>query len=390
MKNQNIYLGISFLVSLSTGFMLPIYSIFLLAKGLTLFQIGLVNLMFYLGLFVFEIPTGVIADTWGRKISVVISCLVLAGGMYCYSIASNIWLCLLAELLGAIGNTFSNGALQAWFVDGNKEIDQKKLQKVFSFEQVVGKVAYIIGANVGSLIYCLDSSWPWLFSCVSFLITCMFCLFCIQEKGFQNKGRTIKESYKKAIDTLWTSLYFCKTNKPFRFLLLIGLIQFFAVMAPNMQWQPMYNKNIPSSYMGVMFTSISIFLIIGSYFSNYQLKLLKGNIKWALVLCQVGIGFGLLCAGWFGFGLSIAAFMFHEIGRGMFKPLQDNYLNQNISSEQRATLISFQSMAHHVGGAIGLIISGWLAQQYSINLAWIFSGLVLILLTLLIKNGKKR
>lgn len=72
------------------------------------------------------------------------------------------------------------------------------------------------------------------------------------------------------------------------------------------------------------------------------------------------------------FGIS-----FTEIARGVFRPLKDVYLNDNIPSKERATLISFEATSHHIGGAGGLLVSGFLAEKLSIPVTWTFSGALL-------------
>jgi MFS family permease len=69
--------------------------------------------------------------------------------------------------------------------------------------------------------------------------------------------------------------------------------------------------------------------------------------------------------------------MLHEFGRGIFSPLKQSYVNNRLPSEQRATLLSLESMLVKFGALIGLIISGLLAQNFSIRWTWLFSGLFL-------------
>lgn len=387
MKKSHVYYAVSMLNNLACGFIMPIYSIFLLSKGLNIFQIGLVNLMFYVGLFIFEIPTGVIADAWGRKICVIISGLVRAVAFFVYAFADSILLCMLAELLCAFGNTFANGAFQAWYVDHAEE--NENFTSVFSREQVLGRIMHIVGAIVGSICYSYSARVPWIVGGLIGLVTAIISQIIIHErKIIRRDTKSISEKYRESIGIFQTSIRFCRTSKPFRFLLLIGFIQMFAVQAPNMQWSPHFQSLVTTSCLGLLSTAICISLIVGSYLSVYIIRIVKDD-KWSLVISQMIIGIGLIAAGYFGQWISLLAFLVHEIGRGAFRPLQDNYLNRNIPSGERATLISFQSMSQHIGGALGLVVTGWLAQQCTINFAWIFSGVILIVITFVIKNGKK-
>jgi len=106
---------------------------------------------------------------------------------------------------------------------------------------------------------------------------------------------------------------------------------------------------------------------------------------------QVIIGAGILFTVVFkSVPIALSMFFIHEMARGLFRPLKDVYLNDNIPSKERATLISFESISHHLGGMVGLVFSGFVAEKINIPTAWILSGGVLIVSTLLLlKNNVK-
>ena len=86
---------------------------------------------------------------------------------------------------------------------------------------------------------------------------------------------------------------------------------------------------------------------------------------------------------------AIALFFIHQLPRGMVSPIKDAYLNSNIDSKERATILSFESIAHHFGGAIGLLLSGLLARSAGIPFTWLVFGLFLVIgTTLIAKNGR--
>src|SRR6185369_4258736 len=97
-----------------------IYVTFLIHNGLNLFQVNLVNAIFFLTLFLCEIPTGAFADIFGRKTSFVAACGMLCASMFVYGSSHTFFGFVLAEMLGAVGTTFRSGAFQAWLVDSLK------------------------------------------------------------------------------------------------------------------------------------------------------------------------------------------------------------------------------------------------------------------------------
>jgi predicted MFS family arabinose efflux permease len=71
-------------------------------------------------------------------------------------------------------------------------------------------------------------------------------------------------------------------------------------------------------------------------------------------------------------------FMVHEVGRGVFRPLKKGYLNRRIETDKRATILSFDSMINQVGCGLGLVISGVLAEGWSMKTAWLVSAIMVI------------
>jgi len=192
--------------------------------------------------------------------------------------------------------------------------------------------------------------------------------------------------------TFKAGLSYVKQSTAIRFLIVMGLVQSFSVMAANMQWTPWFSGLLKgSSQLGFIWWGIAIAIVFGSELAN-RISKTSLSEKQALIATNIAIGIGIaLAALWQNFAVGISIFLFHELFRGMYKPLKDAYLNANIPSEQRATLISFDAMAFHVGGAVGSVVSGWLANSYGIPTAWMVSGLSLVLGTLLIaKNGLKK
>src|SRR5262245_23031401 len=99
-------------------FMGPIYPLFLLSRGLDLLQASSVLATYFVVTFLFEIPTGAVADVFGRRISFILACSTRMVAFGLYYFADGYLDCLIAEAVDAIGTTLASGALHAWAVDG--------------------------------------------------------------------------------------------------------------------------------------------------------------------------------------------------------------------------------------------------------------------------------
>jgi len=350
-----------------------------------------VNFIYFTTLFLCEIPTGAVADVFGRKTSFVISCFLLAFGMFIYAVSVNFWQFALAETIGAIGATFASGAFQAWLADKLKYHNHTaSLGVIFSKEQQITGLAAIVGAISGAFLAEKNIALPWIAGGIFMFAAGVLAMLLMKEEYFVHQPFSAQNSLQSLKNTIKISAEYGSQNRIVRFIFLMGIIQFFAVQAPNMQWQPFFGQFLQNKTgFGILFAGIAVSGIIGSYLAPRLLLSVK-NEKRALTFSQIGISMGIMGTVLLSsFIAAISIFMFHELCRGLFKPLKDAYLNENIPSKERATLISIESMSHHVGGMAGLLFSGFVAQNASIPTAWVLSGGILITATLLLaKDGK--
>ena len=387
------YLGLSFLTKFGISFIAAVYATFLMSQGLNLFLVNMVNFVFFITMFICEIPTGAVADVFGRKISFVCSCFLYAIGMFIYAGSHSFFGFALAEMIAAVGRTFASGAFQAWLVDCVRHQGYGgSLNLVFSKEQQLGQLGLIIGAICGAFLADKNMALPWVVAGFIMLVAGIAAMLLMKEEYFVKQNFSIKNGFLAMKNTAVTSFTYGMKHKVVRFVLVLAVIQFFAVQAPNMQWQPFFSQFLSNkTQLGFVFALIAIAMGVGSALAPWFLKKTKSEEK-ALLVSQAIIGVGVIATVFFDwFPAALSMFIVHEMARGLFKPIKDVYLNDHIPSKERATLISFESLFAHIGGAIGLFVSGLMAEKISIPFTWVFSGAVLICSSLwLMKNLSKK
>lgn len=145
-RTERTYYVVVALWNLPGWFMHPVYPIFLQSRGLDLFQVGLVLAIFQFGTFLFEVPTGAVADLYGRKVSFLLSCLVRMLAFSMYSVAEGFTACAVAEIVDAFGVTLASGAIDAWAVDGVRaEGDHRPADRMFSRAQAIVRGVMVVG-----------------------------------------------------------------------------------------------------------------------------------------------------------------------------------------------------------------------------------------------------
>jgi MFS family permease len=376
-----LFLSIMHKFSISTHF--AMYILFLKAQGLNLLEINLVNCSYFVVIFIFEIPTGAFADIFGRKKSYVASCFLWSLSFLTYGLSKTLIGFIIAESIAAVGQTFSSGAFKSWVVDRLKSFEfDGKLEKIFSKEEYLTRGACIIGALIGGFIADVNMIYVWVLGSVLFFLTGIFAIFLMKENHNGNKFSFV-DGFSSMKKTVKTSFDYGLKNKTVRFIILVGLIQFFSVQSFNMYWPIYFNQFFGAiKKAGFMWIGISVFLIIGSFSAPFILNIIK-NKKKLLMLSQVTSGLFIIILLISNPLFSVIFFLFHELGRGVFDPIKNGYIHENIPSEVRSTIISFESLALHIGGGIGLLISGFIANSFGIKATWLIMGTFFVVFSLL-------
>jgi MFS family permease len=154
---QRTYLTLTVLATLSASFIWGINTLFLLDAGLSATQAFSANAFYTLGAVVFEIPTGIVADTWGRRASYLLGAatLLLSTLLYLYmwSTQGPFWGWALSSMSIGLGFTFFSGAVEAWLVDAlTFHKFQGHLESVLARGQSLGGGAMLVGSVAGGYI----------------------------------------------------------------------------------------------------------------------------------------------------------------------------------------------------------------------------------------------
>jgi MFS family permease len=157
MTTTRVFLLLTLLTTLATSLIWGIDTVFLLNAGLSNAHVFLVNAGFMIGQLLFEVPTGVVADTWGRKWSFLIGCLWLAAATVLYAWLgvnqATFWVFGFASAMLGIGFTFFTGATEAWLVDELKRQGKEAaVESVLGQAQSVGGIAMLSGAVAGGFL----------------------------------------------------------------------------------------------------------------------------------------------------------------------------------------------------------------------------------------------
>lgn len=395
-----LYLTLVAMINVAMGFFATTYTLFLKDRGLDLFEINLVNVVFWGSRVLFEIPTGVMADAIGRRFSFLVACIAYTLSMGTYYVSSTFLGFAFAECLCAFASTCVSGAFQAWLVDSLQHHGgTTDPGVVFAKEVQVGKTAGIASLLLGSFIGTYDLSLPWLCASITFsVITFLGIRFMKEDYWIKvtSESRNFSDKVQSAKIILGDGFRYSLKSGTVRFLALLFFFFSLAIQGPNMQWSIWFKPLLGGqSVLGWLWVGVSIVMIGGALFSKALRSRFQNSRRVLLLVVQVlFVGGGIFASAIVpNVMLCIVCFMMHEFGRGAWKPLYEGYLNQHIPSAQRATIVSMNATVSHIGGVVGLLLSGYLAKHFSIPFSWQVSGAILIIsggiMWVAHRNGKK-
>ncbi|MDQ5834718.1 MAG: MFS transporter, partial [Actinomycetota bacterium] len=154
---QRTYLVLMLGNTLAASFIWGINTIFLLDAGLSNLEAFAANAFFAAGMVLFEVPTGIVADTVGRRASYLLGTITLSASTLLYvvlwQIEAPFWQWALASLVLGLGFTFFSGAVEAWLVDALSATGfTGELEKVFGRGQIVSGAAMLSGSAAGGFV----------------------------------------------------------------------------------------------------------------------------------------------------------------------------------------------------------------------------------------------
>lgn len=376
-----VYYILAFMEEFALGVHASIYVLFLLSQNLNLFQVNVVNFVFMISCFLFELPTGAIADTFGRKKSLLIGYILFAFGFYIYFTSYSFVMFLVAEMIAAIGYTCLSGAREAWVADEIRQQNlTQKVDVVYSHGSILAQFAALISGVIGAYIGTVGLRLPMLFSSFVMLLTGLFVYFFLFEK-FEKPRHLAENTTMKALEkTIREGVAYATLHKTIILLLIAAFFLNFAFQAPNMYWAPRFNELGGNQIwiVGWVWAAISLSMMFGGYIIKKLLQKDKNYTQISIVtIFFLGIPL-FLSATSHVFSIVLVSFLLYEIGRGMYQPVQKSYVNSLLQPHVRATVFSLESMVAKLGAATGLLMLGYIANKTDIQFSWIISAILIL------------
>ncbi len=360
---------------------------FVTVVGLDPLQMVLVGTMLELSIFIFEIPTGVVADTISRRLSIIIGVFLIGLGFVVQSSFFSFGFILVAQVLWGLGYTFTSGATQAWISD---EIGESQAGSAFLHAAQWEQIGALIGICFSVLFSTL---WglriPMLLGGLFFWILGFYLIIWMPENAFVYKPTSLRRSRDDFFKMIRSGCRMVKIHPVLWRILLVGF--FFGLYSEGLDRLSVPHLidkfHLPDLGVGSMvgwFGGLSAIGMLLTFFSAGQLRKYLGKqisvIQITRFLALFGTGlvislivFPLANQIVIAFGILLLIGVF----RALIYPLYSAWLNQNIPSEIRATVISMSSLVDATGQIGGGPIMGLIARNYSLQ-AGLFTSAFLL------------
>jgi MFS family permease len=395
-----VYVGTSALYTLATSIIWGVNTLFLLHAGLDIFQVMLVNTTFTIGQIVFEIPTGVVADTIGRKASLLLGVATLFVATLLYVAAAQMgWglpIFVLASVLLGLGFTFQTGTADAWLVDALDHVAwEGGKEQVFAWGGMTFGVAMLLGTIIGGVLGQVDLSFPY-YARSAILVLCFAAIAVLmKDMGFEPRPLTMSRVGEEARRILKAGVQYGWRNKVVRPLLFVSLLQGVFFLYAFYSSQPYFLDLLQRNLVWVaaaVTAGVSVMGIVGNALVRPVMAGPNGRRRAGLVLAGLTGMQGLLAVGiatvglvtpqsahgLAAFSIAVAMWLVFGVIMGVSGPIRQSFLNGQIPSAQRATVLSVDAFFGDIGGSVGQPALGYLAKAASIPAGWLIGAVALL------------
>jgi MFS family permease len=349
----------------------------------SLFQIAILTSIMGLTRLIFEIPTGAIADLYGRKFSVLFGESILALSLLSLMFFKEYYLIIICFILIGFGETFISGAKEAWVSDLVKKEKKNLLQSYFMKSQSIDSFGILISGILGAIVVKnYGISYIWLFSFLSYCIA--VCIKIFAQEKFIKKKFNFKKSLKEIKEKSIVSFKYAKNHHViFYFFIAVSLLVIGNALCGNIAWITLLQElNFPTHYFGYMWSVMGAVGIFAPIISSKLVK--KNEEKKFLINIIIIMGLFLLLIIFVKNYYSALAILFGSIFLYfLYAPIERVYFQKFLVSKYRATVGSIESMLLSLIGIIifpivGLLIDN-IGAKYTIlssSIFFIMAGIV--------------
>jgi DHA3 family tetracycline resistance protein-like MFS transporter len=375
------------------GFISALYRV--QTAGLSPLELLLLGAALEGSVLLFEVPTGVVADVYSRRLSIVIGHVIIGAGILLESALAWFPTMFVAQAIWGLGYTFTSGATDAWLAD---ELGEENLAGIYLRGSQLGRVGGIAGVLVGTAIGLVSFRLSIALGGAGMVLLAGFLALFMPETGFAPTPRPERNTYGKMVDTFRDGLAVVRKRRVLW--LIVGITAVYGLASEGMDrleeahflrsfsfptivdWPPVVwfaLLTLASSFLG---------LAVAEWMRRRATIETRPTLLRLMLLTNIpAIGsviiFGLVVDIW----LAFAAVLSYRIMRGAGGPLLSAWTNKEVGRQSRATVLSMMGQMDAVGQLVGGPVIGLVATVTSLRGGIVGTGLLLTPVLVLLVAG---
>lgn len=370
--------------TLSFSLIWGINTLFLLSAGLSNLEAFTANAFFTAGQVLFELPTGIFADSWGRRASYLLGVLTLMVSTLCYVlfwyIAAPFWMWGLVSIFIGLGFTFFSGAMEAWLTDALAYAQYTgDMESVFAKGQVATGASMLLGSVAGGVLAQFTNlGIPYLVRSTLLMVTFVIAYLFMKDLGFSpTRPRHFFQEMKKLFAQ---SITYSLKNRPVRWLMLstpfITGTSIYAFYALQPYLLELYGNPNAYTIAGLAAAGIAGAQILGGLVVPFVHHLFKRRTTILLIsICLSSLGLFLLGL-FMNFSLALIFGAVWAVSFAVINPVYLALINALIPSQRRATVLSFNNLIGSSGGVISQPLLGQAADLFGYAVTYVLTAAI--------------
>ncbi len=346
------------------------------------FRLALLLVVLETATFAFEVPTGLIADSFSRKWSIVIGYIIWGGGFLVQALVPIYEVTLLSQAIWGLGFTFVSGAPEAWLVD---ELGQEEASTLFLRGSQIAQVSTLLGIAASTALATLHLALPIALGGAATILLALLLAVIMPEEGFQPAG-SMGISFAQLRRTFSATLKMVQGRPVLRSVVLIGLVigssvgGFDAMYAPHIVQNFLLPIFEPEIWFGILFAGVTLLTLPLLELARLRLRQRpESRTTGILALFAGGTVLGNLVFIWAPtFYVAALAYCLSQVLRTATKPLFMIWINRHAPSDVRATVISLYWQSNASGQIVFAPLFGALGTLTSLRIALSAASLALL------------
>jgi len=353
--------------------------------GLDPLQLVLVGTVLETTVFLFEIPTGIVADVYSRRLSVIIGYFLIGAGFILEGALPVFSTILLAQAIWGFGYTFISGAEQAWLAD---EMGEERLAHIYLRGSQVAQAGRLVGIVVATALGTIALNLPIMLGGALIIGLALFLALFMPERGFEPTPAEERHTWQEARQTFSGGVQTVRGRPILTLMMLIALIYGLSSEGLDRLWQAHFLANItfpaaaelePVVWFGVIGVGQMVLTIGAAEIIRRRVRVEEQRVAVrALLLINAIVVAALVVFGLsHSFLLALASIWTIQVLRSSGYALYGAWLNKGLKSEVRATVLSMNGQVDAFGQIIGGPIVGLIALRFGLRAAMVTVALVL-------------